>query len=232
MPSIAYTIDVHEDTWFALHLGGAHEALPEGDFKIASEDKVWLVERKTWGDAYSSFRSKRLEDQLSRMLLATPNTILLIEGRKEAVYTNDRQQIKNLQAFLNRMSAEVCPVVYTDGKEDSLRWLKAIGQRIENDQFGVLVRKPTMVASSRNKHHALLESIPGVGRATAKKIYNHYDNLVGMVNNWDIAQRVGIVGIKRWEDVNNFINAEWGEAVRKPLSSKTENEQPTFEDLT
>jgi hypothetical protein len=53
-----------------------------------------------------------------------------------------------------------------------------------------------------------------------------------MVNNWDIAQSVGIVGIKRWEDVNNFINAEWGEAVRKPLSSKTENEQTTFEDLT
>ena len=98
MPSIVYTIDVHEDAWFALHLGGAHEALPEGDFKITCEDKVWLVERKTWGDAYSSFRSKRVEDQLSRMLLATPNTILLIEGRKEAVYTNDRQQIKNLQA--------------------------------------------------------------------------------------------------------------------------------------
>jgi len=128
MPSIAYTIDIHEDAWFALHLNGTHQALPEGDFKIVADDKVWLVERKTWGDAYSSFRK-------------------------------DRQQIKNLQAALNRLSAEVCPVVYTDGKEDSLRWLKSIGQRIENDQFGVLVRKPTLVASSRNKHHALLESI-------------------------------------------------------------------------
>jgi len=75
MPSIAYTIDIHEDAWFALHLNGTHQALPEGDFKIVADDKVWLVERKTWGDAYSSFRSKRLEDQLSRMLLATPKSI-------------------------------------------------------------------------------------------------------------------------------------------------------------
>lgn len=232
MPSIAYTIDIHEDAWFALHLDGVHQALPEGDFKIVADDKVWLVERKTWGDAYSSFRSKRLEDQLSRMLLATPNTILLIEGRKESVYTNDRQQIKNLQAALNRLSAEVCPVVYTGGKEDSLRWLKSIGQRIENDQFGVLVRKPTMVASSRNKHHALLESIPGVGRTTAKKIYTHYGNLVEMVNNWPEAKTAGIVGMKRFEDVQNFLNAEWVETGRKPLSSKNDDEQTTLGDIS
>ncbi len=43
MPSIAYTIDIHEDAWFALHLNGPHKSLPEGDFKIEADDKVWLV---------------------------------------------------------------------------------------------------------------------------------------------------------------------------------------------
>ena len=60
------------------------------------------------------------------MLERTPHSIVLIEGRKESVYqssphvrggTSQRDQIKNLQAVLNRLSAEVCPVVYTDGKE-------------------------------------------------------------------------------------------------------------------
>jgi hypothetical protein len=57
MPSIAYTIDIHEDAWFALHLGGTHEALPEGDFKIVADDKVWLVERKTWVIGYAKYHT-------------------------------------------------------------------------------------------------------------------------------------------------------------------------------
>jgi ERCC4-type nuclease len=88
-----------------------------------------------------------------------------------------------------------------------------------------------MVSSSRNKHHALLESIPGVGRTTAKKIYTHYGNLVEMVTNWPEAKSAGLVGMKRFEDVQNFLNAEWVETSRKPLSSKTD-EQTSLGDIT
>ena len=83
---MSWTVDIHEDAWFALHLEGEHEALPEGDFKFEYEDKTFLIERKTWGDAYNSWRSNRLEDQLSRMLEKTPHSIILIEGRKESIY--------------------------------------------------------------------------------------------------------------------------------------------------
>ena len=88
MPSIAYTIDIHEDAWFALHLDGVHQALPEGDFKIVADDKVWLVERKTWGDAYSSWTNKRLQNQISRMVENCDNYVLLVEGSWAECYAD------------------------------------------------------------------------------------------------------------------------------------------------
>jgi ERCC4-type nuclease len=186
---MSWTIDIHEDAWFALHLNGSHEALPEGDFKYESNNGVALVERKTWSDAYNSWRSKRLEDQLSRMLMRedisdSSQVILLIEGRKETLFGGfanrkageAQKQAENLQAFFNRISAEICPVVYTSGQSGTLRYLNALATRLNSGEFGSLVRKPTVVSSTRNQSHAFLETIPGIGRTTAKKIAAHYDS--------------------------------------------------------
>ena len=81
-----WTVDIHEDPYFALQLNGEHKALPSGDFKLAipERENYVLIERKTWTDAYSSFRTRRIEDQLARMLIETPNAILLIfSGMRE-----------------------------------------------------------------------------------------------------------------------------------------------------
>jgi hypothetical protein len=38
--------------------------------------------------------------------------------------------------------------------------------------------------------------------------------------------------MKRFEDVQNFLNAEWVETMRKPLSSKKDDEQTTLGDIS
>ena len=59
------TVDVHEnfneDTWTVAPLN-------EGDILIENDKYSVLIERKTWDDAYTSWCSKRLEDQVSRIL--------------------------------------------------------------------------------------------------------------------------------------------------------------------
>ena len=55
--------------------------LAEGDILISDKEYPVLIERKTWDDAYTSWVSKRLEDQVSRILEKTDNGILLIEGK-------------------------------------------------------------------------------------------------------------------------------------------------------
>ena len=87
--------------------------LPEGDIVIENDEgKRWTIERKTWGDAYSSWSSKRIQEQISRMVENCDKYILLIEGSWSEVYA-DMDSIKGLQTLFNRMSVEVCPVVYT-----------------------------------------------------------------------------------------------------------------------
>lgn len=227
-------MDIHEDSYFALQLNGEHKALPAGDFKltIPERENCVLIERKTWTDAYSSFRTRRVEDQLARMLIETPNAILLIEGNQKSIYTNDKNQLENLVSFLNRISAEICPVVYTTGTTGTARYLKALEIRVLSGDYGRLVRKPTIVSSSRNKHHALLESIPGIGRASAKKLHTMFDSLadfISQMHNADPATSplVSQIGPAKFEKLKKFVDAQWPNkpATRRVLKTYADKEE-------
>ena len=229
-----WTVDIHEDPYFALQLNGEHKALPCGDFKLAIPDRenCVLIERKTWTDAYSSFRTRRIEDQLARMLIETPNAILLIEGNQKSLYTNDKNQLENLISFLNRMSAEICPVVYTTGTSGTARYLKVLEIRVSSGEYGRLVRKPTIVSSSRNKHHALLESIPGIGRASAKKLHTMFDSLADFISQMhnadpDTSPLVSQIGPAKFEKLKKFIDAKWPNkpADRRVLKTYADTEE-------
>ena len=75
-------IDVHESfdekSWLSTPLSC-------GDIWIKEESLLpnnpLIIERKTWDDVYTSWGSKRIEDQISRILKETDNGILLIEGK-------------------------------------------------------------------------------------------------------------------------------------------------------
>lgn len=227
-------MDIHEDSYFALQLNGEHKALPAGDFKltIPERENCVLIERKTWTDAYSSFRTRRVEDQLARMLIETPNAILLIEGNQKSIYTNDKNQLENLVSFLNRISAEICPVVYTTGTTGTARYLKALEIRVLSGDYGRLVRKPTIVSSSRNKHHALLESIPGIGRASAKKLHTMFDSLADFISQMhnadpDTSPLVSQIGPAKFEKLKKFVDAQWPNkpATRRVLKTYADKEE-------
>ena len=68
-----------------------------------------LFERKTWADAYGSWQSRRMQEQVSRLVTAAPRTYLIIEGNPKDIFTANQNQIRSLQQFLNRMSSEVLP---------------------------------------------------------------------------------------------------------------------------
>ena len=215
MREVSTTVDVNEDFWFSSTLNANNTTrLPEGDFRLETEGEIWGIERKTWGDALSSWKSKRIEDQLSRLIVNCTHAILVIEGNPDRMYGADNQQRRNLRQFLNRMSLEVCPVVYTDSKEDTAAYLLHLRKRIEHEQIGFLVRKVTVVSSTRNRHHALLESIPKVGRSTAKKLYDHFGSITALVKGLEGEAPKGI-GMKTWEAITTFLSEEWKPTERE-----------------
>lgn len=197
--------------------------LSEGDILVENDEYSVLIERKTWDDAYTSWCSKRLEDQVSRILEKTDNGILLIEGKinQSWMWRNKKNysRIQGLKKFLNRMSVEAIPVVFTESKNDTVKYIETVADRIEKGDFRVLVRKTTVVKSSRNKHHNIMSAIPGITIDRSKALYNHFDSLQDFFMNTEKAKQVD--DKKRWHTQVNkiigFITEPWGETPEREV---------------
>ena len=221
-------VDIHEDEWFAVSLVDqqlgfdvVHEALPEGDFAIITADgHRTIIERKTWADAMGSWKSKRMPEQISRLVENADRYFLLIEGSPDLVWGSSKSDVASLQAHLNRLSTEVLPVVYTSDKAGTVRQVSAIRRRISEGNFGVFVRPVTVVQTTRNRHSSLLERIPKVGRGTAEKIMASYTSVEDLVANWSDPDRA-VMGVKSktWQGLGSFLTQPW-----RAVSSSDERE--------
>jgi len=201
--------------------------LTEGDILIEGSESI-LIERKTWDDAYTSWISKRLEDQVSRIIENSDNGILLIEGKlnQSWIWRNKKNysRIQGLRKFLNRMSLEAIPVVFTDSKNDTVKYVKGLMKRIGEGDFRYLVRKTTVVKSSRNKYHNIMSLIPGITIQRSKALYNEFDSLKDFFTNIEKAKNVDEK--KRWHTqvnkIQTFINQPWGLTPEREVIIKKE----------
>ena len=225
-------VDAHEHgkikAMAEMILNAEVSPLPCGDFSVKGigfdkKPLQVLVERKTWSDAYGSFNSKRLQEQVSRLIESAAETegirpVLLIEGSWRDIYGVNGDRIRSLQQHLNRLAVETIPVIYTESIDETFRYLNSVVHRVKEGEFGSLVRPVTVVSSSRNRHHALLEQIPRVGRTTGKKIYDHYDSLGDFVNNWETNPALG-QHTKAYEEILKFLQTEWVISESKTITS-------------
>ena len=211
-----------------LILNAEIETLSEGDFWVLGTDfdnneLSVRVERKTWSDAYGSFNSKRLQEQVSRLIEAAAESegvrpVLLIEGSPRDIYGVSPDRIRSLQQHLNRLSVETLPVVYTESMDETFRYLKSVIARVKGGEFGSLVRPVTVVSSTRNRHHALLEQIPKVGRTTGKKIHEHYTDLADFIARFETDPPPGIkVGGAAHTAILNFISETWNTQLAETI---------------
>ena len=223
-------VDAHEHgrikAMAEMILNAEVEPLSVGDFRVEGEGFeeqpiAVVVERKTWSDAYGSFNSKRLQNQISRLIEAAVDSnvrpVLLVEGSTRDIYGVNADRIRALQQHLNRLSVESVPVVYTESIDETFRYLNSVVHRVKSKEFGSLVRPVTVVTSSRNKHHAMLEQMPKVGRTMGKKIYNEYASLLDFVNRFESDPVIGS-HTKAYQAIVDFINTEWGEAKSETIT--------------
>ena len=217
-------IDSNEPPHFKNKIVGEVKGLPEGDFWLESEDgKRIVIERKTWDDAYNSWKQNRLEEQVSRIIQNHQNYVLLIEGNKQGsrLWRNKQMnQLKGLQKFLNRMSVEAIPVVYTTSKNDTCDYLHYLLNRLNEGTYQKIIKKTTVLKSSRNKYHNMMSLIPGITIDRSKALYDVFDSLPDFVNNTEKALLLD-ENNKRWrtnvEKIKKFINESWGNTPEREL---------------
>jgi len=185
-------VDSYEGKKLADKMDAELLPLKEGDIHIVGDNKTIVIERKTWNDAYTSWQTKRLENQISNMVEKHDDCILLIEGRlQNSRLWRQRKYalVRMLQRFLNRMSAEVLPVVYTDSKNDTVDYVESLKTRLESGDYKTMVRKTVVLKSSRNIFHNMMSLIPGITIDRSKVLYDHFDNLSDFVNNFETAKK-------------------------------------------
>lgn len=227
------TVDVHEPDFFNENIKDAKSRpLSVGDFLIEVEGKgTIVVERKTWDDAYNSWKSKRLEDQVSRMVEKYDDYVLIIEGNKSGsrlFRTKKFNLLDGLQTFLNRMSLEVLPVIYTSSKKKTASYLESLHGRVESGDYCFLVRKTTIVKSSRNVYHNIMSLIPGITIERSKELYAHFQSLRDFVVNTQFATELHPEN-NRWKTnvakLEAFMNQEWGENREREVIKKVQIEK-------
>ena len=121
-------------------------------FSLSVAKSIGSLREKHGAMDLNAWKSKRLQDQIARMIESHDNYALIVEGKPEDFYAPSPDDWGHFRAFLNRVSVEVCPVVFTDTITETARYINAFKLRLEDDTQGHFVRPVTAVKSSRNAH--------------------------------------------------------------------------------
>lgn len=143
------------------------------------------IERKTVSDFISSMINKRLIGQLESMQ-KYKNRILLIEGideqelYSEARYLDGGMHPNSVRGFLISIILKYkTPILFTKDSEDTAKFISVLAKRKEKE-LSLNVSKKSF--NKKEQMQFILESFPGIGPKTAKKLLERFKTLRRILN--------------------------------------------------
>ncbi len=138
------------------------------------------IERKTISDFINSMINKRLLRQLEE-LKQYNKKLLIIEGIEEQELYNDEPEGMNGNAIrgmlLHTLLEAGCPVIFTKDYQDTAKFLYLIARRMERDKKPFSLRAKKRNLNFKEQKQFILESFPGIGPITAKKLLKKFKTL-------------------------------------------------------
>jgi len=202
-------IDNHEKNSFVP------SELKEQGFEIEFKDlKVGdyivrdiVIERKTVSDFISSMINKRLSNQIEE-LKQYKNPLLIIEGIDEQeLYTEEYFKEKtgmhpnSIRGFLvSILLVHKIPIIFTKNAEDTAKFISVILKR-KPKEVSLNVSKRNL--NKKERLQFILESFPGIGPKTAKKLLKKFKTLRNIFNA-QIDELKELIGKKA--DAFKFVN--------------------------
>ena len=216
MADVVLSVDIHEPQWLAEELGVEHQVhLTHGDILIEKDGETWGIERKTWTDALNSWMKKRLEKQVVEMAGVVDHAFLLIQhepqkklqGGLSNTYERFKRHTPNLKRHLNRLCAEVCPVIYCDEAETAVKEIIRLKERIRDGKFGAVTLYDHNVRH-QDPMLQFLMGVPRIGITRAKNIKEQFLSLSDLINR---SEDLGTI-IRNKNDVEHiqqFLQNQW-----------------------
>lgn len=177
-------IDIHEKNSlvpsFLTELGGELivQPLEVGDYLIGEV----IIERKTYSDFISSMLSKRLVQQLGNMQQYAKR-ILILEGEQNREMEKDSKLNPNaIRGMILSASLDFqIPIVKTKNEEETAIYLFLLAKRQDKpkQEYSLHSRIPKTLEEQRRY---VLESFPGIGPNTAKKLLEKFKSIKNIIN--------------------------------------------------
>ena len=145
--------------------------------------KDTAIERKTVADFSSSLINKRLFNQLEE-LKQYENRLLLIEGIEEQELYNDSKSYginaNAIRGFLlSIVLKHKVPIIFTKNSYDTAKFISVLSRKKETE-LPLNVTKKTL--NTKEKLQFIIESFPGIGPKTAKKLLEKFKTIKNTIN--------------------------------------------------
>ena len=140
-----------------------------------------VIERKTISDFLSSMINKHLLNQLENMQ-NIPNKLLIIEGTDEKELYHDNSQINEnaIRGFILSISLSYkVPIILSKDYQDTAKFIAILAKKQSKEISLNHKRKSSDV---NEQIQFIIESFPGIGPKTAKKLLNHYRTIKNVIN--------------------------------------------------
>ncbi|MEK6873778.1 MAG: ERCC4 domain-containing protein [Nanoarchaeota archaeon] len=148
-----------------------------GDYIIGNV----IIERKTISDFLSSMVNKHLLNQLQHLQNAEKK-ILIIEGTEEKELYHEQSGINEnaIRGFmLSIILSYNVPIIITKNSEDTAKFLYILAKKQPKEISLKLKRKSQDV---NEQIQYIIESFPGIGPKSAKKLLNHFKTIKNIIN--------------------------------------------------
>ena len=164
------------------------------------------IERKTISDFLSSMINKRLMRQLEE-LQQYKNKLLIIEGLEDKYLYNEGSGGINpnaIRGFLLSISLKYkVPIIFSKNAEDTAKFISVLANRKEKS-LSLNAKKRS--SDKKEQLQFILESFPGIGPATAKKLLKKFKTLAAIFSS-DINVLKKVVGKKA--EIFNIIKEKY-----------------------
>lgn len=151
--------------------------------------KNTAIERKTVSDFLNSMINRRLLNQLEE-IQQYENRILIIEGLDEQELYNDscyktEQRGINPNAIRSFLLSIILkyktPFIFSKDAEDTAKFIFILSQKKEKESpTGIRIKKK--VLNKKERLQFIIESFPGIGPKTAKKLLKKFKSIKNIIN--------------------------------------------------
>lgn len=181
--------------------------LKVADYLIAGT----AIERKTVADFISSVKDGRLLKQLEE-LNQYESRLLIIEGIDEQeLYSDDFSEEKigmhpnSIRGFLlSILLNHKVPIIFTKNYEDTAKFLSVLSRKKPRETPLNIAKK---VYNQKEQSQYILESFPGIGPKTAKKLLREFKTIKEIINAPE--EELKKISGKKAENIIRIINYKY-----------------------